>query len=300
MDLRRMALVPKMSKYEWDRHCFGLDHEGLLTKYRQEGVDMESILASHERQRAALAHVTQRLGAATVLARDDVTRAVNDRFDLVISLGGDNHFQYLTHFLTTTPILGMNSDVQTSVGALTPFLPEHTDTLLARLEADEYEIEEWTRLAAQVNGHAIEYATCIYFIGEAERQFMSRHILEVQGQREEQKGAGLLVVTGAGSTGWYDSACRYQFPDGNAFPPTAPFARFLLTEPYRGRLSGHDLRHGELRPGEELHVHSLNDDRGLIGSDSIEVYPANRGTHILIRLAPHPLRVVAMPEVTKR
>jgi hypothetical protein len=300
MDLRRIALVPKMSKYEWDRHCLGLDHEGLLAKYRQEGVDMDSILASHERQAAALAQVQRHLQGGTLLARDEVTAAVNERFDLIISLGGDNHFQYLSHFLTTTPILGINSDVQTSVGALVPFLPEQIEVLVARLEAGDYAVEEWTRLAAWVNGRAIEWATCVYFIGEAERHFMSRHILEFRGQQEEQKGSGLLIVTGAGSTGWYDSACRYRFPEGNAFAPTAPWACFLLTEPYHGRLSGQALQHGEIRPGEELCVHSLNDDRGIISSDSIEVYSANRGTHLCVRLAPQPLRVIAMPELTER
>lgn len=298
MDLRRIAVVPKLSKYDWDRRYYGLDHAGLLAKYRQEGVAVASILESHERQSAALALVKRHLKEGTLLARDEVTVEVNERFDLVISLGGDNHFQYLSHFLTTTPILGMNSDAQSSVGALAPFLPEHIEALLTRLEADDYEVEEWTRLAAWVNGQAIAWATCVYFIGEAERQFMSRHILEVQGQSEQQKGSGLLVVTGAGSTGWYDSACRYQFPEGNPFPPTAPWVRFLLTEPYQGRLSSAVLRHGELRRGEELIVHSLNDDRGVVSSDSIEVYPANRGTHVRIRLAPQPLRVISsVPEI---
>lgn len=299
MDLRRVVVVPKLSKYDWDRRTLGLDHDRLLARYREEQVDEERILGSHHRQTESLSRVTRVFGEAQVIQRDELDPSVEDRADLVIALGGDNHFQWVSHQLVRIPILGMNSDPQTSVGVLTPFDSEDTERIRDCLSRDRFRIHLWTRLAATLNGRPIQRATCHYYVGQRSRTMLSRHILGFHGREEEQKCSGILITTGSGSTGWYDSACRHVLPGGKTFPPTSPTASFVVMEPYHSRGSTCGVLQGEIREEEELQLVSLNDSGGIISPDSVEDYDAGRGARITIRIAREPLRVVSIPEIER-
>jgi hypothetical protein len=89
-----------------------------------------------------------------------------------------------------------------------------------------------------VDGKPLSHlALCDAFVGERDRCVMSRPVLHFRRHREEQKSSGLLVVTGAGSTGWYRSAAKGLAPARDSFPQNSPSFCFLLTEPheFRGR-----------------------------------------------------------------
>ena len=121
---------------------------------------------------------------------------------------------------------------------------------------------------------------------------MSRHTLRHQDREEEQKCSGLLVATGAGSSGWYDSACRYLHPGGDRFAKTEKNGKFLATEPYHGKLNGSDMLEGRLEDGEVLEIISSNDACGAITVDSIESYEFSRGMKAEVKISGTPLRVI--------
>ena len=296
MDLKNILVVAKLTKYEFDQYHLHLKPAQVLEKYRKEGIDAQRILNSHERQKKALQRLKDILGGKNFISRDEFTRKKAAEVDLVISFGGDNHFQYLSHFLEKTPLLGINSDPVKSEGALTSVPADKIERVVERLKKEQFSVESWTRLSAQVNGEKVTLATSEYFLGERDREEMSRHILEFQGKKEEQKGSGILVATGIGSMGWYHSACRFLHPSGDIFPQDAPFAKFLLTEPHKGNESKCNLFNGVLRKGEKLVLHSLNDAEGRLSVDSWIHYPFNRGANVEIRLADLPLKVVKISQ----
>ena len=113
---------------------------------------------------------------------------------------------------------------------------------------------------------------------------MSRHILELGEYKEEQKCSGLIVATGTGSTGWYDSSCRYLYENGNKFSKTERYSRFLITEPYNGKHSSYKMLEGMLELNHELLVHSLNDASGIVTLDCIEEYKFNRGAQVKVKI----------------
>jgi hypothetical protein len=80
------------------------------------------------------------------------------------------------------------------------------------------------------------------------------------------------------------------------FPRTETSARFLLTEPYIGRLCGYSMTDGTVEPGEDLIVHSLNDSRGLVSSDSLEDYEFDMGARVVINVSNNRLRVIKVKE----
>lgn len=292
MKIDKIIIVPKLSKYELDMHIHNLSHQEVIDKYTNEGIDVERILKSHERQKQSLEKLKKLFPEEHFILRDNLTKEMAKTADLIISLGGDNHFTYLSHYIEDNLILGINSDPIGSDGALTNFTIDSFEKLVDKIKQGDFEVEEWTRLEAIVNNRKTNLVTSEVFIGENERKNMSRHILKLGNKKEEQRGSGFLISTGAGSTGWYDSALRYLHKNGKTFKKTEKIARFLLTEPFRGKKSGFSMLHGVLKPEQELELHSLNDTNGKLILDSHKEYDFNMGAKVIIRISDKPLRVV--------
>ncbi|HIH18290.1 MAG TPA: hypothetical protein HA282_00935 [Nanoarchaeota archaeon] len=299
IDSNRAIVVPKMSMYELDMHRFRLGHQELMQKYARDGFDIDRIIGSHERQQEAKMASGKMFGEENFIHYDRLTQDLLAQASAVVALGGDNHFQYVSHFVQDTLVIGVNSDPLTSEGALTSFTTSTLEEFLPQLEKGAFSVEEWTRLECKLNGKELPLAICDYFLGEKERSYMSRHLLKLGEKEEDQKCSGLLVATGAGSSGWYDSACRYLHPEGNPFAKNEKSARFLVTEPYHGKLNGYSMLEGKVGEGETLQVISANDACGVVTVDSIESYEFSRGMKAEIGISHIPLRVVIPDEGNK-
>jgi len=200
---------------------------------------------------------------------------------------------YVSHFADNKLIIGINSDPKTSEGALTNFNIETFEAFLPNLLSGNYKIEEWTRLKAELNGKTLwPLITCDLFLGESERWNMSRHKIKFRDKEEEQKGSGLVVTTGAGSTGWYDSAVRFIKEKGEKISPLEKKGVFILTEPYKGKLSGCELMHEFFNENDKIEVHSLNDSKGVVSIDSLWVFNFNRGDKVVFSISDKPLKVI--------
>ena len=124
------------------------------------------------------------------------------------------------------------------------------------------------------------------------RKEMSRQVIVYRGKEHEQKGSGVIIATGAGSTGWSDSAGYYQFQGKNIFPKTEKKGFFIITEPYRYKLKEGAVLSGDFTKDEELAIYSLNDSEGSAASDSWEEYSFIRGQKAVVRISDNTLKVV--------
>ena len=292
MKQQKILIVPKMTKFEWDMHRLKFTEKELTDFYFKERVNAEKIIESHKRQKESLEKIRSLLKNAEVIERDKLTRDLVEKYSFVISFGGDNHFQYITHFLDGTPILGINSDPKRSEGALTYVNTDELEEIVPFILEGNFETEEWTRLEIFLDGKKIEQlATSEVFIGEEKRFNMSRHIIKTNGKEEEQKGSGLLITTGVGSTGWYNSASRYLFPEGNNFSRQSKEARFILTEPYNGKLSKLKMINGKIKDNEEIEIISLSDAGAFLAIDSLALIPLKEGARIKVKIG-RPLKVL--------
>lgn len=282
-----IVVVAKESKYEYEQRKFGLTNAQLAEKYKSEHANLKAILTSHDVQLTSRKKILSLFPSAKLMMMSNLHASISA--DLVISLGGDNSFTYTSHFVVDTPIAGINSDPSRSTGALCGWNDIFAFADMWKKMA--YKKEAWIRLNAIIDGKQITPATCEYFLGEKLRKDMSRHILVYRGREYEQKSSGVLIVTGAGSTGWYDTAGRYHFPKGNRFAKTEKKARFLITEPFRYEKEK-DLYAGELLPGEEVILYSLNDGQGYATADCWDEYDFSRGKKASIRISDSPLHVV--------
>lgn len=294
-----VLIVAKRSKLECEKLQWSLNQEKILGKYVDEGANVDAILRAHEHQLRVRNLFNIAMPNAHMVMMGDLDGPIQG-YDLVIVLGGDNSFTNVSHYVGSIPILGINSDPERSVGWLTQWsirTEQDVFDLIEVLDFDHLEIEQWARLEVTVNGKLLPPATSEVFLGERQRNFMSRHILEHEGSRFEQKCSGLIVATGAGSTGWYKSAGP---EDNQTWPCTEQRARFLATEPYNQAAKNHKMG---VIPGtfeDEIVVHSLNDDDGIISIDSWEEFPFSRGATAKIFLGT-PLNVAhPVIEVTEK
>jgi len=265
----KTLIIAKQTKYEYEKEKFKLSHEEICQKYKSEHANLEAIIQSHSRQIEAREKLAKLLPKSEIKLMKDLEQITD--YDAIISLGGDNSFTYISHYVDEIPIFGVNSDPARSTGALC----EWTDLeqLANALRENQYQTEGWTRLSADIDGKKISSATSEYFFGETRRKSMSRQVIEWRGQKIEQKSSGIIISTGAGSTGWYNSA------GGKPFSRTQPLAKFIVTEPYRTNLFS-----GEIEKGETLTIHSLNDEEGCASADSWEDYSFQRGQSAKIKI----------------
>lgn len=292
MRVEKILIIPKRSKYQLDMHLLNLTSEQLLKKYLLEGVNINTILESHKAQIEGLEKLKKYFAPNQFIYRDLLTKEKLLEYELIISYGGDNHYKYVSHFIENQLLLGINSDPKRSEGALTSITSEEIDEFIPKILADNYEINNWTRIKFQINDK-IGFATTEIYLGEKYRKYMSRHIITYEGNEEEQKCSGIVIATGSGSTGWFDSSVRYLSPKGSYFGNQEQLAKFIVTEPYRGKLNGSTILCGNIKKGAELKIQSLNDSNGLLITDSIEEYAFPRGTIATIKVHDIPIKVIS-------
>lgn len=207
-------------------------------------------------------------------------------FDLIISVGGDGTFIRTSHLLKETPILGINSDSETSEGVLMS-LKENELERLKEILSGKFEIFSRERIQIIKNGKLIDKnALNEVFVG-AEKQFHTlKYEILFNGKNELQRSSGILVVTPSGSTAWYKSAGGKPFTEDKL--------KFLIREPYFGRLFNPKLLAGEINNKEKIILRCERREDGIISIDSNLVYDFNFGDVVEIEMSDFPLRVLSL------
>ncbi|MDH4127467.1 MAG: hypothetical protein OEV44_01850 [Spirochaetota bacterium] len=287
MKLSNILAVCKYSKLEYDKRKFNLTTESLINKYKQEQIQYEVIVESHDEQQKCIQLAKDLLPNVDFLYTDELNKELTENKELIISIGGDEHFKYAIHnSLSGKLVLNVRSDNLKSEGALSSCNRFNLEEMIDQIKSDSYMTEEWVRLEAELNNKPIESAIDTIYVGEKNATRMSRYHLYYKDQTEEQKSSGILIVTGAGSTGWFSSA------GGNPFPRDANTGRFLIREIYHGTKSGNTLRKGEFNHSEHIKIISLMDEEGIVEIDSIKEYPFKRGNQLKVKVSNEYLRVI--------
>jgi NAD kinase len=297
-----ILVVTKMSRFEREKAATNLSEEQLLTHYKSIGECGSRILAAYLHHQDSVELCKRELSPEHVVSLDALDTVTDlSRYKLVVALGGDDFFKLVGHHIQDKlPILGVNSDPASSVGALLPITIEQLPDALARIERGEYHLEPWTRLQVTLNGGDQGAAINDIILGKRDFRLTSRHQLEFRGEKVMQRCSGILISTGVGSTGWYASAGLYLGDHDRSFPKTARFARFELREPSATFTVTDRVRKAHLPPlvegtieeGETLRITSLNDDEGIVSRDSLDQRPFPRGTVAEISIHPKPLIVL--------
>lgn len=205
--------------------------------------------------------------------------------DLVVTLGPDglvvNVAKYLHH---AQPILAFNADPSKIDGVLIPFHVGEAGAAIRDSLREDYRLREVTMARATLGDGQSLLAFNDLFVGR--RTHVSARYRLTHGRRsEDQSSSGIIVSTGAGSTGWLSSVFNGTAGVAEAFAGTeaaapirkgyrlawdAPELCFSVREPFVSRTSSARVVWGSIRAGTSLGIVSQMPRDGVIFSDGVE------------------------------
>ncbi len=294
--VKQALIVIKKTKFELDEITYpDRDFYHKITKIQNNSYDR--IFRSHERQLESRKILQKDVfPQGKFIFRDELDHINPNKYDLLVSLGGDNHFTYVAHHAGDTKILGCNSDSHTSRGALLSFTPETLQSAVQN-NWENTEIEEWSMIYAKLvypDNSVLETVSCVNEISirNTSPDLTSRYVIQYDGFTEEQKSSGLLLYTGAGSTGWYTSCKGLGDFEVESFSKSADYYKLFsreLSRKAREHFKFTDMKiYGTLRVISEMN--------GGISIDSLteRYYPFPPGTIADIQLSPIKLKVIKL------
>ena len=246
------------------------------------GSDFGAYEREHDAYQLALDQVRRTLDFG--LPRQFLDRALVPTFtfgagDVVVVLGQDGLVANTAKYAGSRPIIGVNPDPERFDGILLPFSPAEAPEAVARVLRDAAATRAVTLAEAELADGQRLLAFNDLFVG-ARSHVSARYRLRIGDRMEPQSSSGVLVSTGAGSTGWMSSVfnmaagvTRFVGGQGGASPRLDwedPRLVFAVREPFVSRHSTADIVAGFIQPGRELVIESLMPSGGAIFSDGIE------------------------------
>ena len=199
--------------------------------------------------------------------------------DVVVTLGQDGLVANTAKYAGVQPIVAINPEPSRFDGVLLPFLPDQARTAVVRVLDNKAKAREVTLASVTLGDGQRLLAFNDLFIG-ARSHVSALYRISCGDRSEIQSSSGVLVSTGAGSTGWVSSAfnmasgiagfCGGKPLKGVRMPWEDPRLLYIVREPFLSRHSEIGIVAGMLAAGEQLRLESLMPSGGAIFSDGIE------------------------------
>lgn len=204
--------------------------------------------------------------------------------DMIVTLGPDGLVVNTAKYLDTQPLLALNPDPRRIDGVLVPFRMEQSTVALRQTIAGQGVMQKVSMAKAQLNDGQALYAVNDLFIGQSSH-VSARYQLCFQGQAEDQSSSGVIVSTGAGSTGWLRSvvtgaahvmAALHKEDSAQVATGDYRFAWdderlvFSVREPFESKVSGARFVFGNIAADQPLIITSHMPQNGVIFSDGVE------------------------------
>jgi NAD kinase len=199
--------------------------------------------------------------------------------DIVVTLGQDGLVANTAKYVRGQPIVAVNPEPGRFDGILLPFLPDQARPAVARVIESRANIRAITLAEAELSDGQRLLAFNDLFLGA--RSHVSALYRIMCGEKSEvQSSSGVLVATGAGSTGWMSSVfnmasgvarfCGGKMLKGIRLTWEDRRLLYVVREPFVSRHSQAGIVAGMLEANEELVLESLMPSGGVVFSDGME------------------------------
>ncbi|TNF91748.1 MAG: sugar kinase [Gammaproteobacteria bacterium] len=249
------------------------------------GTDFASVAAAHDQYHEALnviQHILPRDLKSHVIERDFLPQYSFEDSDLVITIGPDGLVVNTAKYLDSQPIMAINPDPASIDGILLPFNAFTANRYMASVLNGESTLRKVTMARAETNDGQRLLAFNDLFVGA--NSHVSAHYQISHGDiTEHHSSSGIIISTGAGSTGWLKSvytgaAGVIRALGGNVNPPENSGRLawdedkliFSVREPFPSKTSGTNLIYGVITRDKPLILSSTMGNNGVIFSDGVE------------------------------
>jgi NAD kinase len=202
---------------------------------------------------------------------------------LVVVLGQDglvaNTLKYLKDGQS---VVGVNPDPARWDGVLLPFEVKDLGTLAPEAIAGRRSLKRVTMARAVLSDGQEMYAVNDLFIGPR-THVSARYVIEQGEHKETHSSSGLIVSTGLGSTGWFQSllagavgitgtgmSAPIKALREHGFPWDVDQLRYTVREPFPSHTTQVSMIFGEITQAQPLRLVSQMAGYGVIFSDGIE------------------------------
>ena len=223
--------------------------------------------------------------------------------DLVVTLGQDGLVANTAKYVGKQPVVAVNPDPERFDGILLPFLPGQTGRALEEVISGKYRIRSVTLAEARLSDGQRLLAFNDLFLG-AQTHVSARYRIRWAKAEEPQSSSGVLVSTGAGSTGWVSSVFNMAsgvaaLAGGQSVKPMRldwedRRLLFVVREPFISRHSKAGIVAGIVEQKQALELESLMPSGGVIFSDGVEAdfLQFNSGSSVIVRAAAETAQLV--------
>jgi NAD kinase len=270
----------------------------------QAGQSFERIEIAHEKHNEVLTKVRQAVPTgikSQLIDRELVPRFTFDEADLVVTVGQDGLVSNTAKYLTGQPILAVNPDPELFDGVLLPFTADSVERQLSVTLYGTLRAKKVTLAQAELSDGQTLMAFNDFFIG-ARSHVSARYRIEIGESSETQSSSGIIVSTGAGSTGWlqsvYAGAAGVIEALGGQVTPPANGGRlnwdtehlvYSVREPFPSIATQTSIVHGVFTDQTPLKITSQMASNGVIFSDGVEAdyLEFNSGAEVTLSTAPN-------------
>jgi NAD kinase len=277
----KVVLVTRRTRLEDLLERFGTKPQARFYLER-EGQDFAFYEAEHDAYRRALEGLRRSLDFGIPVHAIDRSFLPTYLFadkDVVVTAGQDGLVANAAKYVQGRPIVAVNPDPSRIDGILLPFrLDQAREGAAAALEG-RASLRDVTLAEARLADGSRLLAFNDLFIGPR-THVCARYLLRHGPRSERQCSSGLIVSTGAGSTGWLSSAFNMAaglasvFGGGSVRPLRLdwedPRLVYVVREPFLSRESHAGLVAGFVEAGGELVLESLMPSGGVVFSDGVE------------------------------
>ncbi len=214
-----------------------------------------------------------------ILEQTYISNYIFNEKDVVVVLGQDGLVANTAKYVNGLPIIGVNPDVNRFDGVLLPYTPHNFMEAVNSVIRNNFLPKYVTMAEVKLNDGQSLLAFNDFYIG-INSHASSRYTIEHKGVLENHSSSGIIVSTGAGSTGWLSSFFNMTNGFLKEFKPDTeidyvPFAKdadylmFAVREPFISRTSQANIVVGKINSGEILKIESNMPQNGVIFSDGI-------------------------------
>lgn len=225
--------------------------------------------------------------------------------DVVVALGQDGLVANTAKYVGAQPLIGVNPDPDRFDGVLLPFSPTTFTRALSRVLEHRAAVRQVTLAEARLSDGQRLLAFNDLFLGAASHVSARYRLDAGLGLGfESQSSSGMIVSTGAGSTGWLSSIFTMatqvaSLTGGTGGEPITMSWEderlvWVVREPYVSRHSSARQTAGVLAEGQSLKLESLMPSGGVVFSDGMEAdsLAFNSGATVEVRPAEQRARLV--------
>ncbi len=247
--------------------------EDEINYYEQEDIVFREVLAKVEKEVAKVLSVKR-------LEQKYLSNFIFSEKDVVIVVGVDGLVANTAKYVGNLPIIGINPDPEHIDGILLYYNKNNFMMAVKNVINNTFSPKYITLAEAKMDNGQSLLAFNDFFIG-IKSHSSSKYKIKYNGIEENQSSSGIIVSTGAGSTGWLSSC--FNMTNGfldffkpevdisfKPIPKDAKELMFVVREPFVSRTSSAEIVIGKIYENEVLSIESNMPENGVIFSDGTQ------------------------------